>query len=91
MIVLEVVGWAGAVALLLAYGLLSGGRAAPTSRAYRGLNLAGAVGLAVNGAAHAAWPSVALNLLWLAIGLFALRRRPATAVPTDGSPAPHRP
>ena len=88
MIVLEAVGWAGAGALLLAYALLSGDRATSTSRTYLGLNLAGAAGLAVNGAAHAAWPSTALNLLWLAIGLLALRRRSAPRVPdtTEGRP-----
>ncbi|WFE25999.1 hypothetical protein O7623_21920 [Solwaraspora sp. WMMD791] len=40
---------------------------------YHLLDLAGAGGLAVNGAFHQAWPSTALDLIWLGIGLTALR------------------
>jgi len=70
---IEVVGWLGAGALLLAYALLSEHRVTSTSRRYLLLNLTGSAGLALNGAAHTAWPSVALNLLWLGIGVRALR------------------
>jgi hypothetical protein len=71
----DVVGWLGAGCLLLAYALVSAGRLA-VGPAFHLLNLAGAVGLAVNGAAHGAWPSTALNVIWLGIGLIALYRRP---------------
>jgi len=81
MIIAELVGWTGALGLLFAYALLSEGKVAASSRIYVVLNLAGAGGLALNGAAHAAWPSVALNLVWLAIGARAvqLHRRQAAA------------
>ncbi|GAA1398532.1 hypothetical protein ACFQZ4_34195 [Catellatospora coxensis] len=79
-LLVEVVGWLGAAALLLAYGLLSSGRIA-AGTTYQLLNLAGAVALAVNGVVHRALPSVAVNVVWLVIGLAALRglatRRPA--------------
>jgi hypothetical protein len=68
-IVTEVVGWVGAVALLAAHGLLVTGRVAVVGRPYLLLNAGGAAALAANGAAHAAWPSAALNLLWLGIGV----------------------
>jgi hypothetical protein len=71
----DVIGWAGALALLAAYALLGWNRLHPTSIGYIGLNLAGSAGLAVNGVVHAAWPSTALNLLWLVIGLVGWRRR----------------
>ena len=71
----DAVGWAGAGCLLLAYALLSGGRLT-VDVPYHLLNLAGAAGLAVNGAAHGAWPSAALNVVWFGIGALALRRRP---------------
>ena len=97
MIAAEVIGWTGAVALLVAYALLGWGRVTATSASYVGLNLSGSAGLALNGAVHTAWPSTALNLLWLTIGVLALvrsRRRfqkdrhaRATAdVPPSGSP-----
>lgn len=81
MIALDVAGWTGALGLLLAYALLSGGRVAAASPTYLALNLGGSAGLAVNGIAHGAWPSTALNVAWLAIGVQAVRAaraRPAT-------------
>jgi hypothetical protein len=71
-LVLEVVGWAGAAALLLAYGLLSGGRLA-AGTAYQLLNLGGSVALAANAVYHRALPSAAVNVVWLVIGVAALR------------------
>ncbi|GAA3398428.1 CBU_0592 family membrane protein [Cryptosporangium minutisporangium] len=69
----EIVGWAGAAALLAGYALLSLGRI-PHSRRYQVLNLAGSAGLAINGVVHQAWPSTVLNLVWVAIGAVALAR-----------------
>jgi hypothetical protein len=37
------------------------------------LNLFGALGLLANGIWHDAWPSAALNAVWLVIGVTALR------------------
>ena len=72
-LLVEVAGWAGAGALLLAYGLLSAKRIGP-GVTYQVLNLAGAIGLATNAVAHGAWPSACLNLVWLLIGVVALKR-----------------
>lgn len=86
MLAADAVGWVGAACLLLAYAGLSSGRLTVGMR-YHLLNLAGAGGLAVNGAFHQAWPSTALNLIWLGIGLTALRadlpRREARRSPAD--------
>jgi hypothetical protein len=71
-LLVDAAGWAGAGCLLLAYALLSAGRI-PAGLRYQLLNLAGSVGLALNGVAHRAWPSAALNIVWLAVGLAALR------------------
>jgi hypothetical protein len=67
----EVVGWAGTVVILAGYFLLSIGRIA-NGRVYQWLNLTGAIGLLVNGAVHAAWPSAILNVVWSGIAVFAL-------------------
>lgn len=72
-LLVEITGWAGAGCLLLAYGLLSA-RRINAGVIYQLVNLAGAVGLAVNAVAHGAWPSACLNLVWLLIGLVALQR-----------------
>lgn len=80
----DTVGWAGAGCLLVGYGLVSAGRIAP-GRGYHLLNLAGAIGLAVNGIVHRAWPSTVVNLVWLVIGMTALHSRRGAATP-DGAP-----
>ena len=80
----EIVGWAGAILLLLAYLLLSTGKLAAQSLTYQAMNVIGAAGFVINGWWHGALPSAALNVLWLMIGLFASirilqrrKRRPA--------------
>lgn len=84
----DVVGWVGAAALLLAYGLVSAGRLAPSGWRFQALNLLGAACLAVNGAYHGAWPSVGLNSVWLVIGATAIvRGRRAARAPAPAAPA----
>ncbi len=86
--VADVIGWAGAVGLLLAYAALSSGRLR-VGPVYHLLNLGGAAGLALNGAVHRAWPSTALNVVWLAIGIAALRRTGSRARAADSGPTDH--
>ena len=91
-LILDAVGWLGAGCLLLAYALLSLGRLRPRV-AYQLLNLAGAVGLGVNTAYHQAWPSTAVNLVWLGIGMAAivrLAREPDSLAHDRDAPAPPR-
>jgi cell shape-determining protein MreD len=75
----EVVGWAGAVLILLAYLLLSAGKFTGQSLTYQAMNVLGAAGFVINGWWHRALPSAVLNILWLLIGAFAswriLKRR----------------
>ena len=68
---IEIVGWAGAMLILLAYLLLSAGKFTGQSLAYQGMNVVGAAGFIANGWWHGALPSATLNVLWLMIGLFA--------------------
>jgi hypothetical protein len=70
-VAVEVVGWAGAALILLAYLLLSAGRLTGQSLVYQGMNVVGAAGFVINGWWHGAIPSAALNVLWLLIGAFA--------------------
>ncbi|HEX2355322.1 MAG TPA: hypothetical protein VHI50_02520 [Micromonosporaceae bacterium] len=80
MLFAEIAGWLGAGCLLAGYALVSARRIGP-GWAYQLLNLAGSVGLAVNALTHRAWPSAALNGIWLVVALAALR----------GIAAPERP
>ena len=75
----EVVGWAGALLILLGYVLITTGRLTGRSLAYQAMNVLGAAGFAINGWWHRALPSAALNVVWLLIGVIAswriLKRR----------------
>ena len=73
-VAVEVVGWAGAVLILLAYLLLSVGRLTGQSLTYQGMNVLGAAGFVINGWWHGALPSAVLNVLWLLIGAVASLR-----------------
>lgn len=70
-VAVEVVGWVGALLILLAYLLLSMGRVTGQSLLYQGMNIVGAAGFVINGWWHRALPSAALNILWLLIGAIA--------------------
>jgi hypothetical protein len=71
-LVVELAGWAGALAVLLAYGLVSAGRVSSRSRRYQLLNIGGAVGLVINSSWNGAIPSAVVNLIWIGIGVYAL-------------------
>jgi hypothetical protein len=73
-LLIEIGGWIGTAALLLAYGLVSTRRLAGDSVPYQALNLVGGTLVLVNSFYHGAMPSVAVNVFWVAIGLFALSR-----------------
>lgn len=74
MILVEIVGWLGAVLILLAYVLLTLGKIQAQSVEYQAMNVAGAAGFIVNGWANGALPSAALNVIWMGIGVYALWR-----------------
>ncbi len=71
---IELAGWLGTAALLLAYGLVSTRRLAGDSVPYQALNLVGGALVLINSFYHGAMPSVAVNVFWVAIGVFALSR-----------------
>ena len=71
---IEIAGWAGSLMMLTAYGLLSIGRLRANSVIYQAMNVAAALGVAVNSWMHGALPSVFASSIWTAIGAFALVR-----------------
>jgi hypothetical protein len=87
-IAVEIVGWAGASLILLAYLLLSAGKMTGHSLAYQAMNVVGAAGFIVNGWWHGAIPSAVLNVIWMLIGTVALwrilARRKVSDVPDQG-------
>jgi hypothetical protein len=73
-ILIDVLGWAGAALILASYILLSNGRLQGQTAIYQWMNVGGAIGLVINCGWNGAIPSVALNVIWLAMGLFTLWR-----------------
>jgi hypothetical protein len=89
MTMIALLGWLGAGALLAAYALVSARRLAGDGLPFQFLNITGGLALAVNSAYFGAWPSVALNAVWVTVGTASLvlratrRLRPAREVPAD--------
>lgn len=66
----NIIGWAGALALLAAYLLISSGKTHGKSYLYQGLNIFGCTGFIINSGYFGALPSVGLNVVWLGIGIY---------------------
>ena len=73
-LLMEVVGWIGAILILAGYFLLSAGKLDAKSPSYQWLNVIGAIGFIANSSWNEAWPSAALNVIWVGIGIVALTR-----------------
>jgi hypothetical protein len=70
----EISGWTAALLILGGYGLLSFGKIQARSALYQWMNIIGALGFIINCTWNGAWPSVALNAVWMGISFYALRR-----------------
>ncbi|MBV8783787.1 MAG: hypothetical protein JOZ67_06360 [Gammaproteobacteria bacterium] len=71
----EVLGWVGAVLILGAYALLSSGKLRAETLTYHLMNILGAAGFVVNSGYNGAFPSAAMNVVWIFIGIYALAQR----------------
>lgn len=69
---IEILGWLAAVLILGAYILLSLGRLDGRSPLFQWMNVVGAGGFIINSGYNGALPSAALNVVWMAMGLFTL-------------------
>ena len=69
---IDVGGWIGVALLLIAYALVSTRRLTGDSTIYQLLNIVGSVLLIINSFFYGAYPSVGINIAWIAIALAAL-------------------
>jgi hypothetical protein len=79
--VIDVIGWSGAALILGAYALISAGKLKADSLAYHLMNILGAAGFVVNSGYNGAMPSAVMNVVWIGIGVYALRQRSKTLTP----------
>ena len=73
-ILLDVFGWAGGAAFVLAYYLVSAGKLKAEGWEYQALNLFGAVAVGLSAFPKKAWPALGLEVVWGAIALISLAR-----------------
>lgn len=69
---LVVLGWSGAALSLTAYAMVTHRRLAPDSVTYQLMNVCGSTALAVSATANEAWPSAAVSVIWVLIGVQAV-------------------
>lgn len=73
-LLIDILGWLGAAALLVAYALVSKGRFTGASVPYQALNVVGSIGLIINTVYYGAYPSTFVNVVWIVIAAYTLLR-----------------
>ena len=72
--IVQILGWYGLIAVVIAYGTVSLSFVSPNSYAYQLLNLSGSVGLGLVAFVKKAYQNTVLNLVWGTIAVVALTR-----------------
>lgn len=70
----EILGWVGSLFVLVAYILNVNKKLATDSVAYYALNIVGSALLIVNTAVHHAYPSMAINIIWVIVPVVTIVR-----------------
>lgn len=68
-LLVDIIGWIGSIMLIAAYFMNSMGKISAQSFWYQLLNVIGSVLLVVNTIYYGAYPSSAVNFIWVFIGL----------------------
>jgi hypothetical protein len=74
-IYIDIIGWLGSACIILAYWMITSGKADNNSGRYQSLNICGSIFLIINTIYYGALPPAALNVLWLIIGIYSLVRQ----------------
>ena len=87
-VTIDVLGWIGMAFFVVGYYLVSSGRLSGRSSIYQLLNIVAAVLVGINAGYYRAYPSCAINIIWLVIGVLTVSGfiRPAGG-PNCESPA----
>lgn len=72
---IDIAGWSGVAAYVVSYLLLSIDVLKSSQYLFHLLNIVGAVGLIADAAFHRDPPNLAVNVVWLTIGLFAVTKK----------------
>jgi hypothetical protein len=74
MSLVDIIGWTGSALVVVAYALNMFGRMAANSLAYYILNIIGSACLIINTLYHNAVPSAVVNMIWVALAVWAMVR-----------------
>lgn len=69
---IDLIGWAGGFLVLLAFALISLGKVSNQSPLYHWINIFGAIFLIINTGYLRAYPSMAVNVVWVTVATYAL-------------------
>lgn len=73
-LIIETIGWVGGALVVVAYFMISSGKAHGHSYGFQTLNLIGSVFLIINTWYKGAYPSTAVNVIWVGIALMGYYR-----------------
>jgi hypothetical protein len=73
-VIIEIIGWTSAAMMLSAYLLLNARKVTFNTRLYQWLNVLSGAGFIINSGWNGAYPSAALNAVWMFIGIFGVLR-----------------
>ena len=71
-LIIDIIGWAGSVMVVVAYASVSYDKIKISPYLYQILNAGGSLCLIINTFYYHAFPSASVNVIWLMIALFAL-------------------
>ena len=71
-LIIDIIGWIGSIEVILAYGLNSYQKIRSNSLLYQMLNLTGGIFLIINTVYYGAYPSTAINIVWVVIATIAI-------------------
>ncbi|CAH0995210.1 hypothetical protein EMA8858_01330 [Emticicia aquatica] len=71
----EIIGWIGSILIVGSYFLNIQGQLDSKDKRYIWANLIGGICFIINTYSHQAYPSVAVNIIWVLIAIFAIFRK----------------
>ena len=83
-VTIEIIGWMSVVMMLSAYLLLNAQKVSAKSRLYQWLNVLSGAGFVINSGSNGAYPSAAMNVVWMFIGIFGLLHVASSKAPAGG-------
>jgi hypothetical protein len=70
-LLIDILGWSGAILILLAYFMVSSHRLDGRNRLYQLMNIVGSILLIINTLHYKTYPLFALNMVWMLIAVVA--------------------